>query len=149
MSKKYRFHLIAYENGRKIDECDYEDNELPALLLGKGVYQEIIDYLNERAGTHFRVCKKTKEKIDARLHDHYTLDEFKKVIDNKAELWLNDPEMSHNLRPLTLFGPKFDYYLNEIHAKPKPKKGDISGKPTYDLKKIAAAAEQNTEIKYR
>ncbi len=34
-------------------------------------------------------------------------------------------------------------------GKLKSKRGDISRKPTYDLKKIAAAAEHNTEIKYR
>ena len=43
--------------------------------------------------------------------------DFKRVIDTKATQWENDPNMSRYLRPETLFGPKFESYLNEIPCK--------------------------------
>ena len=35
------------------------------------------------------------------------------MIDVKASQWLNDSKMSNFLRPETLFGSKFEGYLNE------------------------------------
>jgi len=52
-------------------------------------------------------------KIKARLNDGYSLDDFKKVIDIKTLKWKSDPKMSDYLRPETLFGNKFESYLNE------------------------------------
>lgn len=146
--EKYSFHLIAFKGNEKVGEAYYEDEKLPAILLGKGVYKEIINYLNERIGTHYQVCSSTKGYIDARLHELRSLDDFKKVIDNKAEDWLNDSKMAKYLRPKTLFGTNFDSYLNEIHAKPKSTPHSISRAPTYDLEKIKRDAHNNTEIKY-
>ena len=37
----------------------------------------------------------------------------KQVIDTKYAGWINDPKMSGYLRPSTLFGNKFEQYLNE------------------------------------
>ena len=57
----------------------------------------------------------------ARLKENYTLQQFKTVIDIKSLKWLNDPKMVDYLRPETLFGSKFESYLNEVpkngHAK--------------------------------
>ena len=36
-----------------------------------------------------------------------------KVIDVKTAEWLNDSDMSKYLRPTTLFGAKFESYLNQ------------------------------------
>lgn len=146
--EKYSFHLIAFKDDVKVGEAHYEDDKLPAILLGEGVYQEIIDYFNERLGTHYTVCSSNKRYIDARLHEQHTLDDFKKVIDNKAETWLNHSEMSQYLRPKTLFGSNFEAYLNEIHAKSKPAPRSISRAPTYDLERIKREAHKNTKIKY-
>lgn len=41
------------------------------------------------------------------------MEDFEKVIDTKTAQWLNDPIMNKFLRPETLFGPKFESYLNE------------------------------------
>ena len=40
-------------------------------------------------------------------------DDFKKVIDVKSLEWNKDPKMCKYLRPETLFGNKFEGYLNE------------------------------------
>ena len=79
-------------------------------------YKEIVDYLNQKVGTSFKSAARANQSIiKARFKEGYTLDDFKKVIDNKADTWLNDNEMSKYLRPATLFGNKFDSYLNERH----------------------------------
>ena len=50
------------------------------------------------------------------------MDDFKRVIDTKVKQWLNDDNMRKYLRPETLFGTKFEAYLNEsIQSTPKEK----------------------------
>lgn len=75
-------------------------------------YQEIIDYLNEKAGKRFKVSDKTKEHINARVNDGYTLADFRAVIEKKVAEW-RGTEMDKFLRPETLFGTKFEGYLNQ------------------------------------
>jgi len=76
-------------------------------------YNEIIDYLNQKAGTNFKsTTKKTQELIRARINEKFTLDDFKTVIDKKVAEW-KDTEMAKYLRPETLFGTKFEGYLNQ------------------------------------
>ncbi len=83
-------------------------------------YKEILDYLNQKTGSHYKDVKGNQKLIKARWHEGYRLDDFKKVIDNKTDAWLgvvakDGREMSQFLRPSTLFGNKFDQYLNEKH----------------------------------
>lgn len=77
-------------------------------------YHEIITYLNEKSGKHFKGVQTTKDKIKARWNEGYTLADFKHVIDTKCFQWVNDRDMCAYLRPETLFGTKFDSYLNEV-----------------------------------
>ena len=78
---------------------------------------EIIDYLNLKVGANYREnSKKTKTLIVSRLKEGFTVDDFKKVIDIKSSQWLRDSQMSKYLRPETLFGNKFEGYLNERSA---------------------------------
>lgn len=80
----------------------------------KPYYKTIIDYLNKKASKNYKyTTKKTKTHINARINEGFTIDDFKKVIDNKAEEWLNDSKMNKFLRPETLFGNKFESYLNQ------------------------------------
>lgn len=80
-------------------------------------YQEIIDYLNQKANKHFRVVEKTKSFINARFKEGFKLEDFEKVIDNMCSKWIKDTNMSQYLRPETLFGNKFDGYLNLVAKK--------------------------------
>lgn len=75
-------------------------------------YQEIIDYLNEKAGKRFKVNDKAKAHINARVNDGYTLPDFRAVIEKKVAEW-KGTEMDKFLRPETLFGTKFEGYLNQ------------------------------------
>lgn len=81
--------------------------------------KEIIDYLNEKAGTKFRYnSKQTVGHINARLKEGYTVEDFKHVIDVKVYTWKKDPKMSAYIRPQTLFGTKMENYVNEKITKP-------------------------------
>lgn len=76
-------------------------------------YAEVISYLNSKADTAFKDSSKdTRRHIKARCDDGFTLDDFKKVIDNKVAEW-KGTDMSAYLRPATLFGTKFEGYLNQ------------------------------------
>ena len=78
--------------------------------------KEIISYLNQKARTNYKPTTKTTQKhINARLNEGYTVDDFKKVIDTKCSEWLNT-DYSKYLRPETLFGNKFESYLNTSAA---------------------------------
>lgn len=82
-------------------------------------YDRVIKYLNAKAGTNYRATNKaTQRLIKARFTEGMTTKDFKKVIDNKCDDWLKDPKMCEYLRPATLFGSKFESYLNQ---KTKPK----------------------------
>ena len=75
--------------------------------------KQILDYLNDSIGSHYRDCKANKRLIDSRLDDGYTLEDFKHVIDVKAYQW-KDSDLQKYLRPETLFcASHFESYLNE------------------------------------
>lgn len=75
-------------------------------------YAEIIDYLNSKAGKNFKSSSSaTRRKIKARWNEGYRLDDFKSVIDKQCKKWINDQKMVEYLRPETLFGTKFEGYL--------------------------------------
>ena len=83
------------------------------------VYSEIIYYLNEKAGTNFKPkSKATQQHINARLAEGFTVDDFKAVIDKKCADWIGT-EWEQYLRPATLFGTKFENYLNAKSPKQK------------------------------
>lgn len=75
-------------------------------------YKIIVDYLNEKADTSYRASSKaTQSHINARLSEGYTVDDFKIVIDKQCTKW-KGTEYEQYLRPSTLFGNKFENYLN-------------------------------------
>lgn len=76
-------------------------------------YKEIVDYLNQKLGTKYRsTSQKTRKLIKDRFDDKFTLEDFKIVIDKKVFQW-QGTQFSDYLRPETLFGPKFEGYLNQ------------------------------------
>ncbi|KAF0354759.1 DNA replication protein [Pediococcus acidilactici] len=88
-------------------------------------FKEIISYLNEKAGTKYRASgSKTQRLIKARFNDGFNDEDFKKVINIKVAEW-SGTDMAKYLRPETLFGTKFESYLNQ-EVKPKVEKGTQS-----------------------
>lgn len=81
-------------------------------------YSEIVATLNEAAGTAYRpTSKKTRQLISARWAEGYRSEDFAAVIETMAQAWGNDPKMCAYLRPETLFGTKFESYLNRRRAR--------------------------------
>lgn len=79
----------------------------------KPPYAAIVAYLNERAGTKYRhTTERTRRLIDARFREGFGEEDFRAVIDNRCSAWLGDEDMAQYLRPETLFGTKFEGYLN-------------------------------------
>lgn len=77
-------------------------------------YREVVEYLNSKIGTSYKSSSRdTRKHIKARFDEGYTLEDFQKVIDNKVSEWGKDPDMVKYLRPATLFGTKFESYLNQ------------------------------------
>ena len=75
--------------------------------------KNVIDYLNERISAHYKSdSKSTVRLINARVREGFTLNDFKKVIDNRIDVWGKDKHMQQYLRPETLFSNKFESYLN-------------------------------------
>jgi uncharacterized phage protein (TIGR02220 family) len=81
--------------------------------------KNIVDYLNKKLGTKFKAtASKTVSCITARLNEDYTEKDFETVIDKKYNEWIGT-ESEKYLRPETLFGNKFDGYLNQIGSEKK------------------------------
>ncbi len=77
------------------------------------LYEEIISYLNQEAHTDFKPSnEKTQQHIDDRLKEGFTIEDFKRVISIKSREW-SGTEFKKYLRPETLFGDKFESYLNQ------------------------------------
>ena len=75
--------------------------------------EEIVEYLNQELGTNYKpTFKSTIKLIDARLTEGFTVYDFKIVIDKKVKDWTGT-EYEEYLIPTTLFGDKFEKYLNQ------------------------------------
>jgi len=100
-------------------EVELEQKRKKDIMSGK-IIEEIVLFLNKTLGTGYKpTTQKTRECIKARLNEGFAVDDFKVVITKKAKQWGNDPKMAEYLRPITLFGTKFESYLNQITPKEK------------------------------
>ena len=89
--------------------------------LDKDIYKYIVEYLNQKSGSKFKYSSKaTQRHISGRLSEGYSLEDFKIVIDKKVGEWKEDPKMAQYIRPETLFGTKFEGYLNQKEVKGNP-----------------------------
>lgn len=77
---------------------------------------KIIDYLNQKLETQYKsTAKKTVALIRARIAEGFGYQDFITVIDKKIKEWLGTENQIY-LRPETLFGTKFEGYLNQKEA---------------------------------
>lgn len=83
--------------------------------------EAIVCALNQITGSSYRPkTKSTRKFILARLNEKYTIDDFKKVITVKFIEWGADQKMKNYLRPETLFGNRFESYLQQTVIKHEP-----------------------------
>ena len=79
----------------------------------KDKISSIINYLNLKVGVMYKSNNtKTISLIKARLREGFTFDDFKTVIDKKVKAW-KGTIFEQYLTPFTLFGDKFEIYLNQ------------------------------------
>ncbi|GFP74677.1 conserved phage C-terminal domain-containing protein [Clostridium fungisolvens] len=77
------------------------------------IIKQIVDYLNLKGNMNYKHTSAiTIKNIKARLNEGFILNDFYKVIDNKFLEWY-ETDMERFLRPETLFGNKFEGYLNQ------------------------------------
>ena len=73
----------------------------------------VISYLNQKVGAKFKSrSDATRRLVNARAAEGFTEQDFRTVIDKKAAEW-KGTEWAKFLRPQTLFGTKFESYLNQ------------------------------------
>lgn len=114
---------ISSSNTRERGESEGREGETEQ--KDKPPYREIVAYLNEKAGTGYRATsEKTRRLINARWNEGYRLEDFIAVIDVKVSEWLGT-EQAKYLRPETLFGTKFEGYLQQprLGARGDPSRG--------------------------
>lgn len=98
---------------REEKEREEEKEEDPKTHRPPRPYAEIVGHLNAVCGTAFKEgSEKTRRLIDARLNEGWQPEHFRRVVDVKAAEWLGT-DMAKYLRPETLFGTKFEGYLNQ------------------------------------
>ena len=79
----------------------------------KDTEKEVIADLNFVLGTSYKdTSVKTRELISARLNEGFKVEDFKIVHRKMLRTWGADEKMVKYLRPITLYGPKFESYFN-------------------------------------
>lgn len=105
-------NLIILTNNKNVNTLSSCQDDKKKVSSVKEVAGEIIDYLNEKARTKYRATTaKTQSLIRARLSEGFVVGDFKTVIDKKCAEW-QGTEWEKFIRPETLFGTKFEGYLN-------------------------------------
>lgn len=116
---------VTQSNATDIDKELDKDKELKDILSGNPTvnpktqeteipFKLIVDLLNKVTGKSFRHSSAaTQRLIKARWNDGFRFEDFKTVILTKSNQWLKDDKMNKYLQPTTLFGTKFEGYLNE------------------------------------
>ncbi|WP_096636403.1 conserved phage C-terminal domain-containing protein [Clostridium cochlearium] len=108
---------------KKSDGCDLKvvpkDTSIKDTSIKDNIYSLVVTYLNKKTNKNYKhTTKKTQKLINARIAEGFTLEDFYKVIDNKTSEWTGKitkegTPMENYLRPETLFGNKFEGYLNQ------------------------------------
>ena len=102
---------ISYITNHKSNITNHKSNN------NLDIIKDIIIYLNNKIKSNFKyTSKSTQTKINARLNEGYNLNDFIVVIDKKYDEWKNT-EFAQYLCPDTLFGTKFERYLNQKSSK--------------------------------
>lgn len=129
--------------GNATEEEKEEEEEIDI-----NIYSSVINYLNDKANTRYRSSnKKTKTLIKARLNEGFTEEDFIKVIDKKVKEWANT-EMQKYLRPETLFGTKFEGYLNQKESVGSGQYSNGKFSNRWSSGKNKESFNVNTESKY-
>jgi uncharacterized phage protein (TIGR02220 family) len=107
MNEDMSNHMTPHMENENINENINKDID---------IIKDIVAYLNNKLNAKYRYTTQSIQKhIKARLNEGFGYEDFVTVIDKKYDAWHNT-EMAMYLRPETLFGTKFQSYLNEKGA---------------------------------
>lgn len=127
--------MLAVKRGERV-----RDNRKKTRYADGEDVKWIIDTLNAVLGTKYKVSSaKTKACINARFSEGYGREEFAAVISHMASEWLGDEKMQCYLRPETLFGTKFESYLQRAGMK-KASEASIQSGGSFDTDEFFNAA---------
>ena len=143
------YTLINYGNYLDINKINVSINTINEDISTQSKVKEIeskvkenikyiIDYLNKVLGTKYKHdSKKTIEFITVRIKEGFNGKDFKTVIDKKFKDWAGTDDAKY-LRPETLFGNKFEGYLNQLAniKTPKDDGGETAQKEFEETKRI-------------
>lgn len=111
---------IVVKLKNEFGETEVDKNSLNAIvkkIMRELAVDKVLLYLNSVTGSSYRLDTAShRTKILAQLKNGHKLNEFYRIIDAKSKEWLNT-NMAQYLRPSTLFGPKFDEYLEQPTAR--------------------------------
>ena len=93
-----------------------------------GAAAEWIDLLNHEAGTSYRPSPASLRPVRARIADGFTLENAAAAVRDRVRRW-KGTERAQFLRPETVFGPKFESYLQA--SKQKMRKSPSPNDPDY------------------
>lgn len=81
---------------------------------------KVLAYLNQQTGKRFVVDQRSQRLLGHLFQQQVTMAQIKQVINWKCHEWRNT-EFWKFVRPQTLFGPKFNQYLQEAPPLTRPK----------------------------
>lgn len=123
-SRKIQINTDFIGNAQSRDKAETKQRQSTKKEEDTEIYKRIIEHLNMVCGTNYRHNTESSRKdIRARLNEGCKEDDFYVVIDKKAKEWIGT-EQEKYLRPMTLFGTKFESYLNQTIIK-EQKRGNI------------------------
>ncbi len=133
-------YIMSYGLGQRDSDDEFEeltkiidhDNKRTVSVSPEEV-SYIVGYLNHICGTKYRTSSvNTKKLINARVNEGFKREDFEKVIKAKHREW-QGTRFEKYLCPETLFGPKFEKYLNG-------KSEDESRESSFDTDEFFTAA---------
>ena len=127
-AEKQDIDFLPLENHRQLNT-----NKLNTNKLNTNNIYIVVEHLNSVVGSHYRAdSADTKRLLSALFDNGYTIDDIISVIDKKASEWLGT-EYARYLRPSTLFGTRFEEYLN---APTQERATQERYEPTHDIAEI-------------
>ena len=119
--------FVAYITRNDNENDNENENENDNERIDPRIVEQIVDHLNKRTGASF-TPKNAEKYIAARMSEaSYNIEDFFAVIDKKCTEW-QGTDMEQYLRPETLFGSKFERYLNAPAPRLRGSDGRLLGK---------------------
>lgn len=101
------------EKEKREKSKENKSKEIEHIVVENDGVSDIIRYLNNSIGSNYKTStRKTRDSIKARLNEGFVYEDFVTVIEKKKKEW-QGTDMERFLRPETLFGTKFEGYLNQ------------------------------------